>query len=57
MSQPCKKASKSVGGPLTNHEVSVTVGLLHRAITYGQAPKVMMCFRKSLVMKPRMFQQ
>lgn len=51
MSQPCKKASKSVDGPLTDHEVSATVGLLHRAIAYGQTPKVMMCFRKSLVSK------
>ena len=51
MSQPCKKASKSVDGPLTDHEVSVTVGLLHRAIAYGQTPKVTMCFRKSLVPK------
>ena len=54
MSQHGQNVSKTVEGPLNDREVSLTVGLLHRAVAHGQSPKVIEVFRKSLVPKQYM---
>ena len=46
-----KKPSTTSDAPLSDREISMTVGLLHRAVAFGQVPKVMDVYKNSLAPK------
>eukprot|EP00435_Cladocopium_sp_Y103_P062966 s521_g24.t1 len=46
-----KKQSVSTDAPLSEREISTTVGLLHRAVAFGQARKLMDVYKGSLTAK------
>lgn len=60
---PAKKVATSDDGPLSQHEISVVTGLLHRAIKFNQTNQVLSAFqmshapKSSLVLHSAMLQQ
>ena len=46
-----KKPSTTSDAPLSDREISMTVGLLQRAVAFGQVPKVMDVYKNSLAPK------
>ena len=49
-----KKQTTSSDAPLSDREINMTVGLLHRAVAFGQVRKLMDVYKNSMAAKRRM---